>query len=386
MDQINELEQGESGEVLTDFVRCLSSLKLVENQSPSISSSGLDLATARYKSSAVLTSSRIVGRRWVLARFLYKSALDNVFEVDKWRTIEYCTMAKHFERQGKSPYAYHAVRWLGVERMMGWNVRWRECVLAMIRAVKCVVAVGHELMVIYDCREKVISVLVKAMKNSRSTVCKTSIMALSDVFGAYGNKLLQLDGESDGFDQLVRFYTILYVLPDHVGFSPAEHHHSPESTGSDLDTTSLSFNSIVVVAGIPRSTTSSSSETTTTSWTTSSSTFSCKSHSDSPHWNAVFKSVPSLSFSGDIGAVYLAEIKSAEGVHFAAKMMGLGWVSMEFIGACRIDWGNGIDGIGFGFRSGCRSGCRHGGMGSMGLGEWEAVAAVMDELAVVDRS
>ncbi|GAB2234846.1 hypothetical protein Drorol1_Dr00004113 [Drosera rotundifolia] len=111
----------------------------------------------------------------------------------------------------------------------------------------------------------------------------------------------------------------------------AEHHHSPESTGSDLDTTSLSFNSAVVTAGIPRSTTSSSSETTTTSWTTSSSTFPCKSHSDSPHWNAVLKSVPSLSFSdlrflfrlgsGDIGAVYLAEIKSAEGVHFAAKVM-----------------------------------------------------------------
>ncbi|GAB2234799.1 hypothetical protein Drorol1_Dr00004065 [Drosera rotundifolia] len=61
MDQINELEQGESGEVLTDFVRCLSSLELVENQSPLISSSGLDLATVRCKSSAVLTSSRIVG-------------------------------------------------------------------------------------------------------------------------------------------------------------------------------------------------------------------------------------------------------------------------------------------------------------------------------------
>ncbi|GAB2236168.1 hypothetical protein Droror1_Dr00027907 [Drosera rotundifolia] len=155
----------------------------------------------------------------------------------------------------------------------------------------------------------------------------------------------------------------------------AEHHHSLESTGSDLDTTSFSFNSTVVVTEIPRSTTSSSSETTTTSWTTSSSTFPCKSHSDSPHWNAVLKSVPSLSFFDDIDVVYLAEIKSAEGVHFAAKMMGLGWVSMEFIGACRIDWENEIDGVGFGFWSGCRSGCRHGGMGSMGLGEREAMAA-----------
>ncbi|GAB2223638.1 hypothetical protein Droror1_Dr00017779 [Drosera rotundifolia] len=40
---------------------------------------------------------------------LYKSALGNVFEVDKWGPIEYCIMAKHFERHGKSPYAYHAV-------------------------------------------------------------------------------------------------------------------------------------------------------------------------------------------------------------------------------------------------------------------------------------
>ncbi|GAB2210458.1 hypothetical protein Droror1_Dr00015724 [Drosera rotundifolia] len=151
----------------------------------------------------------------------------------------------------------------------------------------------------------------------------------------------------------------------------AEHHHSSESTGSDLYTTSLSFNSTVVAIGILRSTTSSSSETTITSWTTSSSTFLCKSHSDSPHWNAVLKSVLSLSFSDDIGIVYLVEIKSAEGVHFATKVIGLGWVSMEFIGVCRIDWGNGIDGVGFGFRSGCR----HGGMGSMGLGEREAVAA-----------
>ncbi|GAB2253803.1 hypothetical protein Droror1_Dr00021612 [Drosera rotundifolia] len=100
-----------------------------------------------------------------------------------------------------------------------------------------------------------------------------------------------------------------------------------------------------------------------------------KSHSDSPHRNAVLKSVLSLSFSSDINVVYLVEIKSAEGVHFATKVIGLGWVSMEFIGVCRINWGNGIDGVGFGFRTGCRSGCRHGGIGSMGLGEREAVAA-----------
>ncbi|KAK6931034.1 hypothetical protein RJ641_002827 [Dillenia turbinata] len=39
---------------------------------------------------------------------LYKAALGNCFEVEEWGPIEYCVMAKHFERQGKSPYAYHA--------------------------------------------------------------------------------------------------------------------------------------------------------------------------------------------------------------------------------------------------------------------------------------
>ncbi|GAB2216433.1 hypothetical protein Droror1_Dr00024206 [Drosera rotundifolia] len=100
------------------------------------------------------------------------------------------------------------------------------------------------------------------------------------------------------------------MMQSHTSKAAAEHHHSSKSTDDDLHTTSLSFNSTVVAAGIPRSTTSSSS-----------STFPCKSHSDSPHWNAILKSVPSLSFSGDIDAVYLVEIKFAEGLHFVAKVM-----------------------------------------------------------------
>uniref|UniRef100_A0A2P2ITC1 Transmembrane protein n=1 Tax=Rhizophora mucronata TaxID=61149 RepID=A0A2P2ITC1_RHIMU len=39
---------------------------------------------------------------------LYKTALGNCFESEDWGPIEFCIMAKHFERQGKSPYAYHA--------------------------------------------------------------------------------------------------------------------------------------------------------------------------------------------------------------------------------------------------------------------------------------
>ncbi|KAF8369270.1 hypothetical protein HHK36_024534 [Tetracentron sinense] len=39
---------------------------------------------------------------------LYKAALGNCFEVEEWGPIEFCIMAKHFERQGKPPYAYHS--------------------------------------------------------------------------------------------------------------------------------------------------------------------------------------------------------------------------------------------------------------------------------------
>jgi len=41
------------------------------------------------------------------------------------------------------------------------------------------------------CREKLIVVMVKAMKNPRSALCKTSIMTCSDIFTAYGEKLLE---------------------------------------------------------------------------------------------------------------------------------------------------------------------------------------------------
>ncbi|XP_056166049.1 uncharacterized protein LOC115670699 [Syzygium oleosum] len=39
---------------------------------------------------------------------LYKAALGNCFETEEWGPIELCIMSKHFERQGKAPYAYHA--------------------------------------------------------------------------------------------------------------------------------------------------------------------------------------------------------------------------------------------------------------------------------------
>ncbi|MCL7046866.1 hypothetical protein C5167_048880 [Papaver somniferum] len=39
---------------------------------------------------------------------LYKSALGNCFELEEWGPIEFAIMAKHFDRQGKPPYAYHA--------------------------------------------------------------------------------------------------------------------------------------------------------------------------------------------------------------------------------------------------------------------------------------
>ncbi|KAL9252359.1 TOG array regulator of axonemal microtubules protein 1-like protein [Drosera capensis] len=50
--------------------------------------------------------------------------------------------------------------------------------------------------------EKVVLVLVKAMKNPRSALCKTSIMASADVFVVYGDCLLE-DEFSKAFDQLL---------------------------------------------------------------------------------------------------------------------------------------------------------------------------------------
>lgn len=50
-------------------------------------------------------------------------------------------------------------------------------------------------------RDKVVLVMVKAMKNPRSALCKTSIMASSDIFPSFGENLL--DFTSDAFSQLV---------------------------------------------------------------------------------------------------------------------------------------------------------------------------------------
>lgn len=99
------------------------------------------------------------------------------------------------------------------------------------------------------------------------------------------------------------------------------------------DLQSMSFNSTTTTTA--QRSTSSSSETTTTTWTTASSSHHPPSNpsqslSSDPRWTAV-KSFPTLSISdlrflsrlgsGDIGSVYLSEIKDAEGVHFAAKVM-----------------------------------------------------------------
>lgn len=40
---------------------------------------------------------------------LYKSAIGNIFEEEDWGPLEYAIMAKHFDRQGKTPYMYHSV-------------------------------------------------------------------------------------------------------------------------------------------------------------------------------------------------------------------------------------------------------------------------------------
>jgi hypothetical protein len=39
---------------------------------------------------------------------LYKTAIGNIFEEEEWGPLQFAIMAKHFERQGKSPYMYHS--------------------------------------------------------------------------------------------------------------------------------------------------------------------------------------------------------------------------------------------------------------------------------------
>lgn len=110
------------------------------------------------------------------------------------------------------------------------------------------------------------------------------------------------------------------------------------------DLESMSFNSTTTATDVIHRSTSSSSETT---WTTTSTTFpsfTTKTHipvAGDPYWEAIRRAQssssitsptsPTLAFSdirficrlgsGDIGSVYLAELKCAEGLHFAAKVM-----------------------------------------------------------------
>lgn len=59
------------------------------------------------------------------------------------------------------------------------------------------------------------TIVMKAMKNPRSAVCKTSIMAASDIFNSFGDKLLD-ESTSDAFGNLVhiqpfRLYNFISV-------------------------------------------------------------------------------------------------------------------------------------------------------------------------------
>ncbi|KAJ0859097.1 putative armadillo-like helical, CLASP domain, TOG domain-containing protein [Helianthus annuus] len=50
---------------------------------------------------------------------------------------------------------------------------------------------------------KVVMVLVKSMKNPRSALCKTAIMAASDLFKSFGDKLLESSTPNDAVDQMM---------------------------------------------------------------------------------------------------------------------------------------------------------------------------------------
>ena len=57
-------------------------------------------------------------------------------------------------------------------------------------------------------RGKIVLVVAKTMRNPRSALCKTAIMAAADIFSAFGDKLLEPE-TSDAFDGLVLGFIIL---------------------------------------------------------------------------------------------------------------------------------------------------------------------------------
>ncbi|KAL4369881.1 hypothetical protein AHAS_Ahas06G0010100 [Arachis hypogaea] len=60
---------------------------------------------------------------------LYKAALGNCFEAEEWGPIEFCIMAKHFDRQGKAPYAYHSFSFIPLdEEISVFNKRIHEMI------------------------------------------------------------------------------------------------------------------------------------------------------------------------------------------------------------------------------------------------------------------
>ncbi|CAL0301609.1 unnamed protein product [Lupinus luteus] len=60
----------------------------------------------------------------------------------------------------------------------------------------------HHSSLLFPILEKIVLVVAKTMKNPRSALCKTSIMAASDIFNAFGDKLLD-PSTSEAFDGLL---------------------------------------------------------------------------------------------------------------------------------------------------------------------------------------
>ncbi|KAK7290504.1 hypothetical protein RIF29_04969 [Crotalaria pallida] len=62
-------------------------------------------------------------------------------------------------------------------------------------------------------RGKIVLVVAKTMKNPRSALCKTSVMVASDIFNAFGDKLLDLSTSEEAFDGLL-FQLLLKASQD----------------------------------------------------------------------------------------------------------------------------------------------------------------------------
>ena len=80
--------------------------------------------------------------------------------------------------------------------------QWYRIALHVISCIGCLVWFMNYL----NCREPLVPLIVKSVKNPRSAVCKTALMTCSDIFKAYGDLIV------DSIDPLVGIAIQIFYL------------------------------------------------------------------------------------------------------------------------------------------------------------------------------